>query len=129
MATTVKASNVFEPAPRWFRMFKKILYTLAGSSIVTGTLQRFGVSDADCLLIMGWLVLLGELLGSVLANGETYANAPHLNNNLTIVQVDNLPITPIDGVDYYLYQGNYWYWNSNVSVFTNGGATLPTKGF
>lgn len=124
--TTAKASNIFEPAPRWFRLLKKILYTLTGSSIVSGTLQRFGVSDADCLLIMGWLILIGELLGSILANGETYANA---EKKPIIIEVNILPLTKTEGVDFYFYNGNYYYWDNATSSYKDGGATLPTKGF
>lgn len=127
--TTVKASNVFEPAPRWFRILKKVLYTLTGSSVVTGTLQRFGVSDADCLLIMGWLVLVGELLSSILANGETYANAAHINQPVIINEVTSLPDTGIIG-QWYHYNNNYWYWTGFawVALYEDlgpGGGTNP----
>jgi hypothetical protein len=72
MATTIKKSNVRQPAPRWFRITKKIIYSLTGSSILTGTLLRFGISNDDCLLIIGWMLLIGETLDGILANGEKY---------------------------------------------------------
>ena len=79
--TTLSVSNTSKPAPRWYRILKKIIYTITGSSVVTGTLQRFGVSDADCLLIMGWIILSGELLDSILANGEQYVKEDIANSS------------------------------------------------
>ena len=60
------------PAPRWFRITKKIIYALAGSSILTGTLSKVGIPDDVSVLIIGWLLLIGETLNEILANGERY---------------------------------------------------------
>lgn len=72
MATTIKRKNINQPAPRWFRITKKIIYALTGSSILTGTLTRFNVTDADSLLIIGWMILIMETLDGIMANGEKY---------------------------------------------------------
>jgi len=122
--TSLGPNNVFKPAPEWYRIVKKILYTLAGSTIVTGTLQRFGVSDSDCLLIMGWLVLLGELMGSALANGQIYATPDELNKQVIIINVDALPVTGELGVWYYNGE-NYFFWDGEH--FVNKGGDRPDK--
>lgn len=46
MATTIKAKNTSEPAPRWFRITKKIVYGLFATALFSSTLQRFGVFPA-----------------------------------------------------------------------------------
>ena len=71
--TTIKASNVNQPAPRWYRLTKRIIYLLTSSSILTGTLTRFNIPESDQLLIFGWLMLGMEILNIILANGETYS--------------------------------------------------------
>jgi hypothetical protein len=76
--TTISFENAGKPAPKWYRVSKRIIYLLVGSSIASGTLTRFGVSDADALLFMGWLTLLGEIAGIVLGNGEVYAKVEDL---------------------------------------------------
>lgn len=73
--TTVSRKNVEKPAPRWFRLTKKIVYLITASSLTTGTLSRLGVSSEDQLLIVGWLVMGCEILNIILANGEVYAPA------------------------------------------------------
>jgi hypothetical protein len=50
---TVKTSNFNKPAPRWYRVTKRIVYLLTSSGITTGTLTRFGIPESDQLLIMG----------------------------------------------------------------------------
>ncbi len=72
MATTIKRKNVNEPAPRWFRYTKKIVYGVFVTALFSSTLQRFGVSDADVNMITAWLVSIMETAGSILANGEKY---------------------------------------------------------
>lgn len=64
--------NIKLPAPRWFRITKKIIYTLTSASIFTGTLTRMGVSESDTILIIGWLLLIGETLNEFLASSERY---------------------------------------------------------
>ena len=64
--------NFQKPAPRWFRVTATIVYALVSSSILTGTLDRFGVPSSDQNLVIGWLILLIETLRKVLANGEVY---------------------------------------------------------
>lgn len=122
--TTLGVDNFSKPAPRWYRITKKILYTIAGSSIVTGTLQRFGVSDADCLLIMGWLVLIGELMGSVLANGEVYSSTENANDSLDYIYYENknsFPATGVDGTVYYdAATDTDWVWNGRTYVLLTG---------
>jgi hypothetical protein len=71
--TTLSLSNSDKPAPRWYRISKRIIYLLAGSSIASGTLSRFGLADADINLVLGWLIMIGEALSLCLANGQVYA--------------------------------------------------------
>lgn len=73
--TTFSIQNFNRPAPKWVRLSKRIIYLLAGSSIATGTLDRFGVSSEDQKLIMGWLLIIGEIISIMTANGEVYAQA------------------------------------------------------
>jgi hypothetical protein len=84
---TVKTSNFNKPAPRWYRVTKRIVYLITSSGITTGTLTRFGIPESDQLLIMGWLIFLMEVISVVLANGEEYSksysapnDAEHQNN-------------------------------------------------
>ena len=72
MATTIKRRNVNQPAPRWFRITKKIVYGVFVTALFSSTLQRFGVSDADVNMTTAWLVSIMETAGSILANGEKY---------------------------------------------------------
>lgn len=74
MGTTLKRKNINQPAPSWFRITKKVIYALTGSSILTGTLTRFGVTDGDSLLIIGWMILIMETLDGIMANGQKYTN-------------------------------------------------------
>lgn len=74
MAITIKAKNTSEPAPRWFRITKKIVYGLFATALFNSTLQRFGVSDSDVTLITAWLISIMETLSSILANGEKYTS-------------------------------------------------------
>ena len=74
MATTINLDNLSKPAPRWYRILKRVLYYLAASSIFTGTLNRIGISADDQLLIVGWMIMLGEIFGMILGNGETYVD-------------------------------------------------------
>lgn len=69
---TVSRNNVNRPSPRWFRILKKIVYGLFVGTLFTGLLQRFGVSDADVVLICGYIISFTETLRSILANGEDY---------------------------------------------------------
>lgn len=70
--TTVKRKNVNQPAPRWFRITKKIVYGVFATALFSSTLQRFGVSDSDVTMITAWLISIMETAGSILANGEKY---------------------------------------------------------
>jgi hypothetical protein len=72
MATTIGTKNIGRPAPRWYRITKKIVYGLFATALFSSTLQRFGVSDKDVTLIAAWLVSGMETLGAILANGEDY---------------------------------------------------------
>lgn len=71
--TTVNLSNIAKPAPRWFRITKKIVYGVFATALFGSVLQRFGVSGDDVSLISATLITVMETLGSVLANGEDYA--------------------------------------------------------
>lgn len=77
--TTISSKNIGTPAPRWYRITKKIIYTLTGSSILGGTLLRFGFTSDDGLLVMGWLMVIGESLDSLLANGQAYISKDELS--------------------------------------------------
>lgn len=70
--TTFKAANIGKPAPRWYRITRRVLNLVTAGSILGGTLTYFGISDSAQVLIMGWLVLSGEIIGAFLANGEVY---------------------------------------------------------
>lgn len=70
--TTISNKNINRPSPRWYRIFKKVVYGLFVGTLFTGLLQRFGVSDADVVLICGYIISFTETLGSILANGEDY---------------------------------------------------------
>lgn len=125
--TTVSINNGGKPAPRWYRIAKQVIYLLTGGSVLSGTLTRFGVSDKDCLLIMGWIVTIGEVLGFVLANSEVYASKLYVIN-----EVDNLPTIGVDGQWYHLPDGGslYFYylngaWHS-VDNAAIGGGTVGT---
>jgi NAD(P)H-flavin reductase len=72
MATTISKNNVNKPAPKWYRIFRHVVYGLFTGTLFTGLLQRFGVSDSDVILICGYLISVTETLGLVLANGEKY---------------------------------------------------------
>lgn len=72
MATTLKKANINRPAPRWFRITKKIVYGIFATALFSSFLQRFGISDADVNLISGFLIAIIETLNSILANGEDY---------------------------------------------------------
>lgn len=72
MATSISRRNSNQPAPRWFRITKKIVYGLFATALFSSTLQRFGVTDADVTMITAWLLSIMETLGSILANGEKY---------------------------------------------------------
>lgn len=74
MATTLSTNNIGRPAPRWYRIFKKIVYGLFVGTLFTGLLQRFGVSDSDVVIICGYIISITETLGSILANGEDYTS-------------------------------------------------------
>jgi len=73
--TTLKASNHTKPAPAWYRKTKRIIYLVTSGSVLTGTLSKIGLSDADQMLIVGWLMMGLEVLNIILANGETYAKS------------------------------------------------------
>jgi len=73
--TSISRKNINKPAPKWYRIAKKVIYALTGSSILSGTMQRFGISNDDCLLIVGWLIVVIEIFDSILANGETYSSS------------------------------------------------------
>lgn len=73
--TSISRKNINKPAPKWYRIAKKVIYALTGSSILSGTMQRFGISNDDCLLVVGWLILVVEIFDSILANGETYSSS------------------------------------------------------
>jgi len=70
---SVSFKNAMKPAPRWFRITKKIVYALQAGGMLTGTLTRLGISDADQLFIAGWVTFGMETLSLVFANGEVYA--------------------------------------------------------
>lgn len=126
--TTFDVQNVGKPAPKWWRKLENGLLSILIPAIVLTLLGLGYDSNSKLILVINvLLVAIIKFVGYMLANGEVYATS--VDKPLVIIQVDTLPTTPIDGVDYYLYQGNYWYWNANVGTFTNGGATLPTKGF
>jgi len=74
MATTIKKSNLNRPAPRWFRITKKIVYGIFATALFSSFLQRFGISDGDVNLISGFLIATIETLNSILANGEDYVS-------------------------------------------------------
>jgi len=74
--TTFNIENAGKPAPRWYRISKRIFYLLMAGGLATGTLSRFGIPDADQNLITGWIIFLLEALGIGLANGEVYAPDP-----------------------------------------------------
>ncbi len=74
--TTFSIDNAGKPAPKWYRNLKRVTYLLVGSSVVSGTLSRIGVADADALLIMGWMTTVMEVLAIMLGNGEVYAPKP-----------------------------------------------------
>jgi hypothetical protein len=69
---TASRRNVNRPAPKWFRITKKIVYGVFATALFTNFLQRFGVSDADVTLLSGFLISITETLSSILANGEDY---------------------------------------------------------
>lgn len=75
MKTTLKVNNGSKPAPAWYRKTKRIIYLITSGSVLTGTLSKFGLSDADQMLIIGWLMMGLEVLNIILANGETYAKS------------------------------------------------------
>lgn len=77
---TISVKNIDKPSPRWYRIFKKVVYGLFVTTVFSGTLQRFGVSDGDVNLIAGWLIAITETLGSILANGENYVKTSDDNN-------------------------------------------------
>lgn len=62
--------NAGKRAPKWYRVTKRIIYLVAGSSIVTGTLGRFGVSPDDQNLIIGWIIMVGEILNILLVEAD-----------------------------------------------------------
>jgi len=70
--TTIGKKNIGRPAPRWYRITKKIVYGLFATALFSSTLQRFGVKDADVTMIAAWLISIMETLGAILANGEDY---------------------------------------------------------
>lgn len=70
--TTFTIKNLSKPAPAWYRITKRIIYLLSGSTVAAGTLTRIGVTESDQLLIMGWLILIGEILTIIMGNGEDY---------------------------------------------------------
>lgn len=74
MSTTLKKSNINRPAPRWFRITKKLVYGIFATALFSSFLQRFGISDGDVNLISGFLIAIIETLNSILANGEDYTS-------------------------------------------------------
>lgn len=111
--TSFNPLNFSKPAPKWFRVLKFLIYLLSSGSLLSGTLQRFGISDADCALILGWIMVIGETLDAMLANGQVYAS------KVVIYGVDVLPTVGELGV-WYFYSGNYYYWNG-ISFINKGG--------
>lgn len=73
--TTINPSNHTKPAPAWYRKTKRIIYLVTSGSVLTGTLSKFGLSDADQMLFIGWMMMGLEVLNIILANGETYAKS------------------------------------------------------
>ncbi len=69
---SLSIKNAMRPAPRWFRIAKKVIYALQAGGMLTGTLTRLGISDADQLFIAGWVTFGMETLSLVFANGEDY---------------------------------------------------------
>jgi hypothetical protein len=78
---SISPSNIQHPAPRWFRIMKRIIYALVTGGLLTGTFTRFGMNTEDQTLIMGWLMFVLETTSILLSNGETYA--PRSNDTTT----------------------------------------------
>lgn len=64
--TTIRKRRM-SVSPVWYRITKKIVYGLFTTTLFSGTLQRFGVSDADVALIAGWIIAIMETTGIALA--------------------------------------------------------------
>jgi hypothetical protein len=72
MKTTIGTKNIGRPAPRWFRITKRVVYLAQAGGIFAGVLTRFGITAEDQLLIVGVITIVMEALGGALANGEDY---------------------------------------------------------
>jgi hypothetical protein len=72
METTIATKNIGRPAPRWYRIAKRITYLAQAGGIFGGVFTRFGVSAEDQLLIVGCVTTLLELLSMALGSNEDY---------------------------------------------------------
>ena len=70
--TTIGKKNIGRPAPRWYRITKRVVYMAQAGGMLTGVLTRFGMTPEDQLLLAGCVTFGMEVLAMVLANGEDY---------------------------------------------------------
>jgi len=70
--TTIGKKNIGRPAPRWYRITKRVVYMAQAGGMMTGVLTRFGITIEDQLLLAGCVTFGMEVLAMVLANGEDY---------------------------------------------------------
>jgi len=71
---TIGLKNVKQPAPRWFRITKKLVAW--GTNLTLAICMVYLPEDSKTLLVIKLVQSsVMELLDSVLANGEVYAQA------------------------------------------------------
>jgi len=122
--TTLKVDNTGKPAPRWFRKLKEATgYLIDGAIVILLALGHGDNSLLMLLLRIGYARVMSAL-EALLANGEVYAPAEALKQNVIIVVVDQLPATGDAGIWYQL--GNFYYYWGGAS-FVNAGGDRPTK--